>query len=182
MPALSRFTFEGVSKMKKFILPLAVCCSLGLSGTTDAQAQMDNQPYAFPGGSGISIGGKQAIMNQEINNLTPKNLVRGADGHLLDVTKGAGGIAITRTEDGAFVPSFRGSNSFRDDAGAMSVGVFNAYFVPKSYSSNRYYTAQPLSSTAVSTWTARVISDGTLISYAPDSTVDIWTGMVYIPR
>lgn len=168
--------------MKKFILPLAVCCALGLSGTIDGQAQMDNRPYAFPGGSGISVGGKQAIMNRELNNLTPKNLVRDADGYLLDVTKGTDGIAVTRTEDGTFLPSFRGSNSFRESAGAMSVGVFNAYFVPKSYSNNRYYTAQPVSSTSVSTWTARVISDGTLISYAPDSTVDIWTGMVYAPR
>ncbi|TVQ81841.1 MAG: hypothetical protein EA357_11590 [Micavibrio sp.] len=166
--------------MKNFILPLTFACAMGLT-MPQAQAQMNNQPFAFPnnaGNIGISMGGKQAIIDHKLNDSTPRHLVRGADGNLLDVEKGPGGLAIVSTADGNTVPSFRG-RSFRDGDGTMAVGVFNAYFVPSQSNNNRFSLMQGLSSAAINTWTARVISGGAPVSYLPNSTVDIWTGMVY---
>lgn len=143
-----------------------------------AIAQQNNKPFSFntPNGSpGMSIGGKQAILNNEILGATPDNMVRDNSGVLLSVTKTKGGSAIVGYEGGSLIPSFRGS-SFKGDNDSWSAGVFNTFFVP--YSSDSYSSNATLHTGAIiSTWTGRIASNMP-VSYLPSNSVDSWTGMV----
>lgn len=163
------------------LLFLLLLCGLGGA----ASAQMNNRPYAFKtitGGVGMSMGGKQAILNQKIYGVSPENMVRAPDGVLLDVQKGPGGAAIVSTEGGGFIPSYRGT-SFRGNNTDMAVGVFNSYFTPGVSDSGGGGSAyaHAHAGAVISTWTARVTSGGQPVSYLPGNTVDTWTGMVYTP-
>jgi hypothetical protein len=168
----------------KIIIPLALTVLFfAFSLPQTVHAQLNNKPFSFKGspdgGVGMSLGGRQAILNKEIFGVTPKNLVRGFDGQLLDVTRGPGHSAIVSHEGGGFIPSYRGSSSFRANED-VSVGVFNSYFSPSQGSSATPVLARLTSSAVISTWTARVATGGTPVSYSPDSSVDAWTGMVHI--
>lgn len=146
---------------------------------SEAQAQLNNRPFSFntpSGGVGMSLGGKQVILNREVFGQTPDNLVRGADGSLLSVTKEDGGSAIVRYEGGSFIPSFRGS-SFRGNHDSWSVGVFNTFFEPRDDNSSLSSYARMQTGAIISTWTGRVTSDQP-VSYMPANPVDVWTGMV----
>lgn len=145
-------------------------------------AQLDNKPFSFKGtpdgGIGMSIGGRQAILNQKILGVTPENLVRAPNGVLLDVVKGPGQTAIVSQEGGGTIPSYHGL-SYKGQNENMSVGVFNAYFSPNQERSSTPSVVFLNSSALVSTWTGRVVSGGVPVSYSPNSSVDTWTGMVY---
>ncbi len=152
-----------------------------------ANAQINNKPFSFKGtpdgGIGMSIGGQQAIINQKILGVTPNNLVRGANGILLNITKNSGGSAIVSYPDGGgVIPSFKGT-SFRGSNEMMTVGAFNPYFIAdKSRSSFTSFSSMASSSAAVSTWTTRVATGGLPASYSPNSVVDNWTSMVFIQQ
>lgn len=159
----------------------AACLSaflLTTAGNT-VMAQMNNRPFSFNtpgGGPGISMGGRQAILNNELFGATPDNLVRGDNGILLEVTKIDGNSAIVRFEGGSTIPSFRGT-SFRGDNDSWTAGSFNAFFEPRGNNSFvRSYAAMPTGS-VISTWTGRVASNMP-VSFSPSSPVDLWTGMV----
>jgi hypothetical protein len=146
-----------------------------------ANAQMNNKPFSFngsPGGNvGISMGGRQAVLNKEFFDETPRNMIRSRDGRLLDVTVGPGHSAIVSYESGEFIPSFRGASDFRMNDGAAA-GVFNAYFSPSHGGTGiPSFSSGSVSSTAISTWTAQIVGNG--IPYSPGNTVDTWTTMVY---
>lgn len=148
-----------------------------------AEAQLNNRPFSFKspsGGVGMSLGGKQAILNERIYGSTPKNLSRAGDGTLLNITKGPEGVALASVPGADnFIPSYRGT-SFRGGNSEMSVGVFNAYFTPHSSGGGGPDSyAQFHSSAVVSTWTGRVVSGGEPVSYLPGNSVDNWTSMVY---
>lgn len=148
-----------------------------------AQAQMNNKPFSFKGspdgGVGMSIGGKQAIINQEIFGSTPKNMIRGADGQLLSLSMGEGRVAIVSNEgNSGFLPGFKGS-SFRGNNPDMSYGVFNTFFSPRNNDGISSSTLAALhTGSVISTWTARVATGSEGISYLPSSSVDSWTAMV----
>ncbi|MCL4678678.1 MAG: hypothetical protein KJ017_08830 [Alphaproteobacteria bacterium] len=148
-----------------------------------AQAQMNNKPFSFKGtpdgGVGMSMGGKQAILNQEIFGSTPKNMIRGADGQLLNLTMGEGRVAIVSNEgNSGFLPGFKGS-SFRGDNPDMSYGVFNTFFSPRNNDGISSSTLAALhTGSVISTWTARVATGSEGISFLPSSSVDNWTAMV----
>lgn len=147
-----------------------------------AMAQMQNRPFAFrnsgPGGVGMSVGGKQAILNQEFTGAQPEVLVRDASGQLLDVRRGRDGLAIVREPGGGnFIPGFRGSG-FRAGAVGMSVGAFNAFFVPRRGSNLSFLPMQASSTETVTVWTARVVTDSSVMS-GRNNPVDIWTGYVF---
>ncbi len=168
--------------MKNFILFSALIL-LGLGGTSlISNAQLNNKPFSFkgtPDGSvGISIGGRQAILNQKLSGITAENLVRTTGGELLDVRKGLGGIAIVNFPNGAIIPSFYGT-SYKGDNVNMSVGVFNSYFSPDAGKSSNPPFMMSTSSATVNTWTSRVVSGGYPTSYSPSSSVDAWTAQVY---
>ena len=166
----------------KYILTFLTCniCLLLISSVNNvALAQLNNKAFSFNtpnGGVGMSIGGKQAILNKEILNSVPTNLVRSNTGTLLNVTKNKGGAAIVNYEGGSFIPSFRGS-SFRGDHTDWFAGAFNSFFVPNNgnASTPRFLSYQ--TGANISTWTGRV-STNTPVSYTPNNTVDTWTGMV----
>lgn len=56
-----------------------------------ASAQWNNQPYQFRsnigGGAGMSQAYREAMINEELFDRRPDNLVRGADGRLLEVVE-----------------------------------------------------------------------------------------------
>lgn len=127
----------------------------------------------------MSLGGREAILNDKLFGAQPRNLVRDQNGVLLEIVQGPGKSAIARYPGtGTLIPSWHGS-SFRGGNQEMAVGIFNEFFVPHDYSANNGFTGGELSSAAVSTWTARVISGGVGVSYNGDSLVDIWTGQVF---
>ncbi len=65
-----------------------------LAGGT-ANAQIGNSPV-LPGGIGISQAGRQAILDSRLRDSRPRNLVRGADGSLLEIGR-QGNQAFPRT-------------------------------------------------------------------------------------
>jgi len=146
-------------------------------------AQLNNKPFAFKGtpdgGIGMSNAGRQLIMNQKITGATPGTVLKTGNGELITITKGTGGTAISTTASGVVLPTFKGT-SYKGSNSALSVGTFNAYFVPGSGASGGGYGLVQLTSSAVvSTWTGRVVTGGQPVSYSPGSTVDAWTGMVF---
>ncbi len=148
-----------------------------------ARAQMDNKPFSFRnspgGGPGMSTGGRQAILNEKIFGSSPRNLQRGPDGRLLDVTRGPRRSAIVSFEgDGGFIPRFRGT-SFRGDNPFMQVGIFNGFFGPShdrgSFSYNDFQTTSIINS-----WVMSVAQgDAPAHYYGGGSTIDSWTLFVH---
>jgi hypothetical protein len=165
------------------ILLLVLIAALSLSSALPAFSQINNKPYAFPnsstGGVGMSQAGRQAILNQQIRNITPENLARGPSGELLDVIKGPHRSAfVTHTGTNAFIAGYRGT-SYKGQNSDIGVGVFNSFFTPRSSKSSGINFVQYHSGSLVNTWTARVVSGGVPIIYRPGNSVDNWTGAVY---
>jgi len=80
-----------------------VASVLFLGGATSAYAQAGNRPYQS-GSAGLSYGGRQAILNAKLLNSRPKNLVRGSDGSLLDVSRRGSQAFLRSPETGAILP------------------------------------------------------------------------------
>lgn len=148
-----------------------------------AQAQLSNKPFSFSSGGGpsvgMSIGGRQAILNEQLTGATPRVLVRDGFGELVDVAPAPGGPAALarRPGEGNFLPNFSRAD-FRGGNPGMSVGAFNAFFVPGRDRSGGFILVQGESGALINTWTARVVSDASGVIYRFDSTVDVWTGQV----
>lgn len=150
-----------------------------------AYAQLDNKPYSFKnspgGGVGMSVGGRQAIINEKLFDSTPHNLQRGPDGSLVDVTEGPGKSAIIfRNGTTSVIPGFSGT-SFRGQNALMQVGVFNPYFASDFNSTSlpgiaysQFYTTS-----AINSWTGSVSSQALLFSPNGGSPVDKWTIFVH---
>lgn len=149
------------------------------SGT--AHAQMSNKPFVFkntPGGIGMSVGGKQAIFNEKFFGEQPHNLVRDSSGNLLDIQNGPGrNVFVSYPGTDLFIPNYRGS-SFKGARSDMTAGVFNAFFSPSSSGRSSVPYPQIQSGETISTWTTRVASGNTTVSYSGDSVVDNWTSQV----
>ena len=180
------FTLGDIIMNKYKILTILVALFSAL-GASSSYAQLNNQPFAFrgtpSGGLGMSIGGRQAILDNKIFGITPRNLVRGTSGILLDVTKGVGNTAIVNRQGGGVIPSYRGS-SYKGANSDMAFGVFNSFFSPRQASSSSAAAslAATDSGSVVSTWTARIVSGGAPVSFSPYSSVDNWTSLVYMPN
>ena len=99
--------------MKRFVIIALLSTSLLASGT--AYGQMSNQPYqsprvaagSGPGASGMSLGYRQAILQQHLTGRTPGAMARGPGGFLLNVTRESGtSNAIVTVPGESFVPGF----------------------------------------------------------------------------
>lgn len=165
---------------------MAALCTLPLlCFANSASAQISNAPYSFNkgAGSGMSLGGRQAIINEKLYREHPDNIVRSANGELLDVTKGPGDSAfVSYSGTGNIIAPYRGIG-FSYGSPLMSAGAFNYFFAPTA---STYYTAYSaparLSSWAsVSTWTSSVTS-GAPVSFTQGDTVDGWTGQAWMLR
>jgi hypothetical protein len=156
--------------MLKLTALLAVAFAWAIPGP--ASAQLNNQPYSFgsPGGGvGMSIGGKQAILNQKLEGSTPDNLYRNMDGILVDVRRGPGGVALTKPLRGG-----RGADGRSANRGPSRAGEFNTFFV--KFDGLPFRTDMATSSGAmVDGWTGNVHG----LVTAGGNSVDQWTGMVY---
>ena len=139
----------------------------------DASAQMNNKPYSFKGGSslGMSAAARQAILNQKLTGATPDNIMRGADGSLIEISKGPGSNAIARTSDGVVIPGYRG----RGDAFDGVLGVFNPYFLGNSGQRSGSITfASRLTGNAIAGWTSMVTGGGAI----GGNSIDAWTSLI----
>lgn len=169
-----------MTRISSYILSAALVLA-ALHGV--AEAQMDNRPFSFRnspnGGVGMSLGGREAILNDKLFGTRPKNLVRDQNGVLLEIIKGPGDAAIAReSATGSLLPSYHGT-SFAGDNALMAVGIFNGFFVPHTESAPGCCVGEAPAGAVVNTWTARVVSGGVGVSYNADSLVDIWTGQVF---
>jgi hypothetical protein len=84
---------------------LLLGATLVVLGGGAADAQIGNQPYRPGGGVGISNAARQAIQNDRILGSRPRNLVRGADGSLLDVSRTNNQAFARSSANGAFLSS-----------------------------------------------------------------------------
>ncbi len=151
---------------------LAVSASLLV--TANAQAQMTNRPASFDGSgrTGMSIAGRQAIIQQELFGATPNVLLKRDDGRLLGLLHGPGSTAIVTSPSGEILPSHRGRRTNRD----LRAEEFNGFFVNSRTSTTRPYDTAPTGET-IAKWTATVISGHPIGGY---SSVDQWTSMTYL--
>jgi len=86
------------------------------TAATPASAQAGNSPYQ-PGGVGLSVGARQAILNSRVLGVRPRNMVRGADGSLVSITR-RGDQALLRSSDtGEFIPGGRSSRGWGQGLG-----------------------------------------------------------------
>lgn len=144
-----------------------------------AAAQMNNRPYAFKnspgGGVGMSIGGRQAIINEKLFRETPDNLQRGSGGFLVDVIEGPGHSAIVfQHGTTSALPGFHGSD-FRGDNELMQAGAFNPYFIHGYNGSDLadYSYAQYQTAAMINSWTMSVVPGAG--AYMGNNPVDSWT-------
>lgn len=138
-----------------------------------ANAQMTNKPYGFPGGSGISEAGEQAILNQKLFGITPRAVIRTDDGRLLTIERGPGGVPIVTTASGEVLAGVK-ARSFRH---RMAAGQFNSFFVKTDTTSYPDYQEPNSTHVTIDSWTSGVLA-GRPITYGGGS-VDQWTSMVY---
>lgn len=160
--------------MRSGFLGLAVIAvSLPLV-VADASAQMNNKPYSFKGGSslGMSAAARQAILNKKLTGATPDHIARGADGSLIEISKGPGSTAVARGQDGVAITGYHG----RGDAFDGAVGIFNPYFLGNSEQRSGSVTfASRLTGNAISGWTSMVTGGPTVIG---GSSIDAWTSLI----
>lgn len=152
---------------------------------TAAESQISNEPYRFRGGAsvGLSNAAREAILRQKLLNETPRDLVRGPSGELLDVQKGPGGSAIVSERGGRIIPGFRGRPLFRSGAG-VSVGIFNAFFLTRPSDSTglaAFFSSGAQTRTSIAGWTG-MVSNGVGAGMVPAgySPVESWTTQVFI--
>ena len=141
-------------------------------------AQLDNRPFSFSyspqGGVGMSNAGREAILNQQLFGLTPKNLYRDQNGALLDIMKAPGDLATVRSPvTGDIISGYHGP-TLADQNPMMTAGAFNNFFVPGA-ETNACCAFQDTPNSTVSTWTSRVISNDPSMLYNNAGLVDTWT-------
>ena len=96
----------------RFVLA-AMIGAVALLHMAPASAQLNNEPFSFDtpdGGIGMSTAARQAIINQQLFNATPDNIMRAADGSLLTITQNnrGGRVPIVTSASGEIIPQFRG--------------------------------------------------------------------------
>jgi hypothetical protein len=169
--------------MKKNI-PFAACLSLAAAlWSFDGHAQ-NNQPFSFgsvtggsvtgaPTSSGMSFAGRQAILNEKIFGSTPRNLVIGPSGALLDVSEGPGGIAVVSEQSSPVIPQFRASFS-GIGLGGFGGGGSSRAFGGTTLSSSTFTTH------AISSWIGFVQGRSSIpASVSTRETIDAWTAQVF---
>lgn len=159
--------------MRSCLAGLAVVAVSVMAFAGSASAQMNSQPYKFKGGSslGMSDAGRQAILNQKLDGRTPDNIMRGANGSLIEITKGPNNVAIARGSDGVVIPGYHG----RGGAFGGGVGWFNPYFVGGSGSNNGTSNfASMITSNSIAGWTGMVVGG----NVGGANSIDSWMSMI----
>jgi hypothetical protein len=101
----------------------ALAAMLAIGGAVGAaQAQLFTEPYqfhrsgGFDGGPGMSLGYRQAIIDEELTGSQPEFFVRDGFGNLLDVQEGPNGLAVVRERNSIFPGATAGG-------GGISLGL-----------------------------------------------------------
>lgn len=137
----------------------------------DAAAQLiSNKPYEFSrrggGGVGMSLGYRQAIIEEQLFNRRPENLLRDATGALLEIERGPSNQAFVRQQASPFLPgasagvgpSGGGFSAFVGGVG-LSVGGFGIgfeYGLAQSVVPLSSYSSPP--STPIDAWISQLYS------------------------
>jgi len=157
----------------RFIQLVFAVVAFAMLSHAQASAQMSTRPFTFgSGGPGMSEAGRAAIMNQQINGVTPEVLLKDELGRPLGVTQGPGGIAVVTGPSGESLPSYRG-RSWKGSDASLAAGVFNEFFVPGRKDEPPFAAAT--SAETVNAWTDAV--HGSPTGYG--NSVDQWTAMTY---
>ena len=137
-----------------------------------ASAQMNNRPYSFPGGSGFSNAGAQAILNDKFFGERP-DMIRTDDGRLFTVERGPGGTPIVSTASGEVLARFHGRGVRRE----LRAGEFNSFFAKTGSGSPNDFHEPNSTHVTIDSWTGSVLA-GRPTGYGGGS-VDQWTSMVH---
>jgi hypothetical protein len=160
--------------MRSWLTGLAAVAASFLIFAGNASAQMSSNPYSFGGGPalGMSNAARQAILNKKLTGVTPDHIMRGANGTLIEITKGPGNTAIARGADGVVIPGYHG----RGGAVSGEVGVFNPYFRGYTTQYNGTSTfASGITSNSIAGWTSMVFGGP---GVAGGSSIDAWLSMI----
>jgi len=89
----------------------ALAAMLAIGGAAGAaQAQLFSEPYqfhrsgGFDGGPGMSVGYREAIIDEELTGNRPEFFLRDPFGNLLDVQEGPNGLAVVRSRGSTIFP------------------------------------------------------------------------------
>lgn len=149
----------------------------GLFWAEQSHAQFNNKPYSFntPTGSpGMSTAGRRAILNDQLFDIRPRNMLRAEDGDLLSVEKSKGGTAIIADSSGNILPGYRGTGVFDVNVYA---GAFNSYFTANGTAGRGAFGGY--SHDTIGGWINLIdYQNGPMIPYYTSSPVDAWTMMV----
>ncbi|MFC4235842.1 hypothetical protein ACFOY8_11415 [Thalassospira xianhensis] len=140
-------------------------------------AQFNNKPYSFntPTGSpGMSTAGRQAMLNDQLFDIRPRNMLRAENGDLLSIEKSKGGSAIVTDSSGNILPGYRGIRVFDVNVYA---GAFNSYFTLNGADGRVSYGGY--NNDTITGWINLVDQqNGPMIPYYTSSPIDAWTMMV----
>lgn len=155
-----------------FLFGAALACFGGQA----AQAQAGNLPYQS-GNAGMSSGARQAILNARLLGSTPRNLVRGADGSLLDVSRRGSQAFLRSPETGAIL---RGGSPSRGWSTGLGTGL-GWGGLGSAYSGALSYRSRGSSADSMMQWIS-MLDLGSSRSYAGGlsagesaSPIDQWT-------
>lgn len=148
---------------------------------TSAQAQLFSEPFqfnnrGFEGGVGMSPGYREAIVDEYLTGNTPDNLLRAADGSLLNVTEGPNGLAVVSTRSSTVL------------AGASSRGVRGIGNLLRYGSDSPGFATLPDPAHSINAWTAMasgmpVPSQRWILRGHQPSPIDAWVSQVgYLPQ
>lgn len=142
-----------------------------------SHAQFNNKPYSFntpTGAPGMSVAGRRAMLNDQLFDIRPRNMLRAEDGSLLSVEKGKGGTAIVTDSSGNVLPGYKGISVFDVNVYA---GAFNSYFTSGGTVDHAAYGNY--NHATIAGWINLIDQqNGPMIPYFTSSPIDAWTWMV----
>lgn len=153
---------------------LILALGIALLSSAPVLAQ-SNMPYQAAGGVGISLGYRQAILNDRLLGSRPSALVRGPSGELLDVERRGSQAFLRSPDSGAFLPGARPNSGWPTGLGT-GLGWSGTSLTGNSV---RYIGARGMSD-SVTSWIAMLPADneqaywGGLRSDGGATPMDIW--------
>jgi len=155
---------------------LISCIALGTALVVGAPALAQSKSPYRAGGAGISLGYRQAILNDQLLGSRPKALVRGPSGELLDVERRNSQAFLRSPDSGAFLAGARPNSSWPTGLG-NGLGWGNEQF---AISSGQYATGARSGSDSLTGWISLLPTSvgqsywGSLGSFGGFTPIDIW--------
>lgn len=108
---MSHISSSGSRRAPGFSFAIALGLSLAVAAGGPAMAQ-SNLPYKPGGGTGLSIGARQAIINDRLFGSRPTALIRSPSGLLFGIRRENNQALLQSPEGGAFLPGARPNRSW----------------------------------------------------------------------